>query len=117
MFSKCVSNNMLQASCAENVPHMLPARNAFPHGETHTQISPNNSSKLFLFKPREWRGPNTTETSNKYYISSYDLAQEINNCNKSTVTHACTTSNGGFSITDIFDMIGYLDDCFKINCQ
>ena len=106
-FPKYVDNNIVQALYAENVPYMFPILKTFPRGETYLNF-PNSS--LFLFKPREWRGPNTTEVSNDYYLSSYDLAQEINGYRKGTVTHIYTTSDGGFSIGDVFDMVGYLED-------
>jgi len=110
-FPKYTNNNIVQALYSENVPYMFPIVRTFPKDETYIQF-PN--SNLFLFKPREWRGPNTTETSNEFYMSSYDIAQEINNYDNGTVTHIYTTSDGGFSISDIFDMVDYLDDYVHI---
>jgi hypothetical protein len=62
--------------------------------------------KTVLFQPREWRG--TGSGYNQMTVE--DFASEINGYKAGTVTHSYVTSDGGFKLQDLYDLVALLDE-------
>ena len=109
-------NKITKAFYGVNVPFSLPAFpciNDFCQAKNKFTIVGEDT---VFFHQREWRG--TSEQGgflNKpYLLSSKDMAAEINGYKNGTVGAIYTTSDGGFSAEDLYEMLTYLDDRVEI---
>ena len=73
---------------------------------------------MVLFAPREWRGNGTTPypfgIGVKNQLSPQAMAAELNGYAKGTVSHIYTTSDGGFNLNQLSEMIEHLDEHVKL---
>merc|ERR1711968_407280 len=64
--------------------------------------------KIFIFKPREWRGTNVDGAppfSGSNYLTEEEMAAEINGYPPGTVSHLYLTSDGGMNLPTIYTML------------
>jgi hypothetical protein len=85
-----------------NVPYPIPM--PFIFGRQEYKIIGEN---VVLFKPREWRG---IDGSSHQALSVENMAKNINNLEKGTVTHVYLTSDGDNSIDSFYILADQLDD-------
>jgi len=72
---------------------------------------------VVVFKPREWRGTNKDNIppfAENNYLTEEEMAAEINEYEKGSVTHLYLTSDGGMNLPTLYKMIGLLEDHVKI---
>ena len=73
--------------------------------------------KVFVFKPREWRGTNPDGAppfSGANYLSEQEMAEEINSYSPGSVAHLYLTSDGGMNLSTLYTMIGLLAPHVKV---
>jgi hypothetical protein len=107
-FPKYTKNKVVQAAFAVNVPYLLPIL-AFPRDKTFRIVN----DSLVVFKPREWRGSKDAFPK-FFFLSPEEMANEINSYTKGTVTHIYTTSDGGFDMDILYEMVNHLEDHVEI---
>jgi len=72
---------------------------------------------VVVFKPREWRGTNkdgNPPLSSQNYLTEEEMAAEINEYARGSVSHLYLTSDGGMNLPTLFRMIDMLEDHVKI---
>lgn len=84
----------------------------FEIGE-HFKVISGEQGEVVLFKPHEWRGAGSCKPVWNC-LTLEEMAAEINGYTKGTVGHLYLTSDGGFSISDLFDLVSLLDDHVEI---
>ena len=70
-----------------------------------------------MFRPREWRGAkghSDIPFGEKEQLTEEDMAAEINGYRAGTVTYIYVTSDGGATLTNIYNMASYLDDHVEV---
>jgi hypothetical protein len=103
-FPQYTANNIVNTIFALNVPYLVPIITA-AFSDTY-QVVNNN---LVVFAPQSWRG--TDERQDKpYFYSVARKAQEINSFPKGSISYLYLTSDGGFQISDVFALVGQLED-------
>jgi hypothetical protein len=107
-FPRYAANNVVQAIFAVNVPFLIPVL-SFPIFDTYRIVN----DKTVVFKPRSWRGTDE-RMPKKFFLSTDNMAKEINGYRKGTVTHIYTTSDGGFSLSTLYEMVSKLGDHVEI---
>jgi hypothetical protein len=102
-------NNILNGLFTVNVPYNLPAPTIFTPGEYYRIVSKN----VVAFKPREWRGttwPSNAPLSRHNFLTVHEMAAELNNIPKGSVTWIYITSDGGGHLDNIYELVAELDE-------
>lgn len=111
-YPKLAHNNTMKGVFAVNVPFNIPTF-VFADHEFYKIIE----GGLVLFKPREWRGASghtDIPFGGKSYLSEKDMADEINKYPAGTVTYIYVTSDGGATLDNVYNMVGYLEDHVEV---
>ena len=93
---------------SRRVPSMLPVE-AFGVDFYKVMAGPRPA---VVFRPREWRGARGTGGLNELTVAQ--LAKEIDGYAKGTVTAIYTTSDGGFTIQNLVDLVGALGEHVQV---
>eukprot|EP00466_Bigelowiella_natans_P021206 jgi/Bigna1/91286/estExt_fgenesh1_pg.C_950041 len=111
LFPRYAKNGIVRGLFAVNVPFMIPVF-AFAEGEFY-KIFENST---VLFRPRSWRGEAKSKIpfSHKEYLSAKDMASEINNYPKGTVSYIYLTSDGGARLESLYKLVPLLDEHVSI---
>jgi hypothetical protein len=94
-----------------NVPFMFPVP-AF--GDEYYKAVPSQQDptrNVIVFRPREWRGTNASGAppfSGHQYLTVPEMAAEVNGYKSGTVTGFYLTTDGGFTIQNLFDLVAQL---------
>ncbi|MDA8639338.1 hypothetical protein N9L31_00045 [bacterium] len=107
-FPRYTKNGVVRSFIAVNVPYMLPVE-AFGLDFYKVMSGP---TPTVVFRPREWRGARATGGLNELSVSQ--LAKEINGYDRGTVAAIYTTSDGGFTIQNLVDLVAALQDHVEI---
>lgn len=109
------ANKIVKAFYQVNVPFPIPT---FPCITDWCLPSKNKFTMIgedvVLFHQREWRGTSGNTLTSKSESTPQQMADEINNYKNGTVSAVYTTSDGGFTADDLYEMITYLDDHVEI---
>ena len=113
-FPKFGRNGIIKACFAVNVPFMLPVLD-FEKGQQYKilrGIKDDGKNSVILFAPNEWRGYRNSSIpfSKHNTLSPKALAAEINAYSRGTVTHVYATSDGGFNLDQLDELISHLDE-------
>ena len=110
-FPRYAQNQVIKACFAVNVPYFVPVR-VFHKGEHYKILNDN----VVLFSPREWRGKDSPNIPfvPPNGLSPEDMAAEISNYPKGTVTHIYATSDGGFDFEQLTEMVGALGEHVRL---
>jgi hypothetical protein len=112
-FPQFAKNGIVKACFAVNVPYMIPVLE-FKRGEHYRILHGETGGEVVLFSPREWRGNGTSTFPLKLdapnVLSPTAMANEINQYPKGTVSHLYTTSDGGFDLTQLEQMVAALHE-------
>ena len=103
-FPRYAANNVVNAIFALNVPYVVPIVTA-PFSDTYEVVN----DKLVVFEPKSWRGTDERDDT-PFFYSVETKAREINAYPKGSVSYIYLTSDGGFVIKDLFNLVGQLDD-------
>jgi hypothetical protein len=103
-FPRYTANNTVKAIFALNVPYIVPIVTA-AFSDTYQVVNDN----LVVFEPQSWRGTDEREAT-PYFYSVEKKAQEINSYPKGSVSYLYLTSDGGFEINNVFELVRKLDD-------
>jgi hypothetical protein len=103
-FPRYTSNNIIYAIFALNVPYIAPILTA-PFSDTYEVVNEN----LVVFEPRSWRGTDERDDT-PFFYSVERKFQEINDYPKGSVSYMDLTSDGGFVINNLFELVGKLDE-------
>lgn len=116
-FPQYAANGIIQACFAVNVPFPFPVLD-FKKGEHYKLLSNGKGGQTVLFAPREWRGNGTASLplhiDKSNVLSPQAMAAELNGYPKGTVSHIYTTSDGGFNLDQLIQMISHLDEHVKL---
>ena len=107
-FPKFAKHGIVRGFFAVNVPYFVPTTFTWP-GEHYKILSGGG----VLFTPNEWRGNQTSEIHNLDHhnlLQPKALAEKINGYEGGTVTHIYTTSDGGFRLSMLDEMVSYLGE-------
>ena len=72
---------------------------------------------VIVFRPREWRGTNATGASPfsaHAYLTVPEMAAEVNAYPGGTVTGFYLTTDGGFTIQNLFDLVASLREHVQV---
>lgn len=83
-----------------NVPYFEPILEIF--GASDRKVL---NDKVVLFKSIEWRGVNSAANA----WSAADFAKKINGFKAGSVKSVYISSDGSFTFTDLYDLVGQLD--------
>ena len=97
---------MVRGLFAVNVPFVEPIL-AFAPGEEFRVVG----GKTVVFKPREWRGVSGKDQWDK---TAAAMAAELAGLPRGAVTQIYTTSDGGFHLSDMYEMIAALPEHVEI---
>jgi len=89
-----------------NVPYMNAMFDWWPQDRFYEVLTGKDGGKLALFRPREWRGVN--DSDKMFYLSPENLAKELGDDARGTVTWVYMTSDGGLSLENSFLAIAKL---------
>merc|ERR1719348_860190 len=106
-----VPDSCITSFFATNVPYN------FPTDIVWEDFYKSLDEKIFIFKPREWRGTNgdgAPPFSGNNYLTEQEMAAEINGYPAGTVTHLYLTSDGGMNLPTIYTMLDMLEDRVRI---
>jgi len=111
-FPRYAERNIVRGLFTVNVPFNLPII-PFIGIKDHFQVL---NDRTVVFKPREWRGGGKPDVpfSKNNYLTAKDMAAEINNYPKGTVSHIYLTSDGGANLGLLYDMVQQLDEHVQI---
>lgn len=116
-FPRFAPEGIVKACFAVNVPYPFPVLE-FGKDEHYKILGAAQGEKMVLFAPREWRGNGTTPypfgIGVKNQLSPQAMAAELNRYAKGTVSHIYTTSDGGFNLNQLSEMIEHLDEHVKL---
>ena len=111
-FPRYIANNScINSFFATNVPYNFPTDVLW---EDHYK---SLERKVFVFKPREWRGTNPDGAppfSGANYLTEAEMAEEINNYSPGSVSHLYLTSDGGMNLPTLYTMIDLLAPHVKV---
>ena len=111
-FPRYIANNScINSFFATNVPYNFPTDVLW---EDHYK---SLERKVFVFKPREWRGTNPDGAppfSGANYLTEQEMAEEINNYSPGSVSHLYLTSDGGMNLPTLYTMIDLLAPHVKV---
>lgn len=84
-----------------NVPYLLPTGTWLPD-QFFKVIAGQDGGKVVLFRPREWRGINDQggRMEKKFFLSPENMAKELGNYPRGTVTAIYMTSDGGLDLNN-----------------
>merc|ERR1712166_1271521 len=86
--------------------------------EFYKMLTDPNGNRIALFKPREWRGNGTSTEplglDKPNVLSAGAMAAEINSYPRGTVTQLYTTSDGGFNLEQLNEMVSMLGEHVEI---
>ena len=105
------SDSCIRSFFSTNVPYNFPTDVVW--GDFYRSLE----NKIFVFKPREWRGNDASGAppfSWLNYLSEEDMAAEITSYPPGTVTHLYLTSDGGLNLEMLYRMIDLLGDHVKV---
>ena len=109
-------NQTIHGLFAVNVPYNVPVYDFWFPLEFYKIFAGN----IVLFKPREWRGTNMTTCtagvplSFEFCFTPEEMALEINNYPKGTVTSIYITSDGGGNLEMIYDLVPKLEEYVEV---
>lgn len=83
-----------------NVPYMVPAFTGWPADQFFEIITGADGGRLVLFRPREWRGVDGSDTT--FFATPEDMAKELAGYPKGTVAGVYMTSDGGLTLENAF---------------
>jgi len=110
-FPKYAANNVVTAGYAVNVPYLMDTLVSWKYNNFNVF-----GGKFVLFRPHEWRG--TTGSSvpgiHDTMLSVADMASQINNYPKGSVTHIYLTSDGGGKLQDLYDLVAAFDSHVEV---
>jgi hypothetical protein len=110
-FPKYAKNGVIKSVYAVNVPYLFPV---FAWGKEEYLMLGEGDSKVALFRPNEWRGWCGKSKCQSNTLKASDLASKINGMGGGTVTHIYTTSDGGFNLSQLSDLVAALDEHVSI---
>eukprot|EP00756_Hemistasia_phaeocysticola_P006886 Hpha_TRINITY_DN14036_c0_g3::TRINITY_DN14036_c0_g3_i2::g.44218::m.44218 len=105
-FPKYGKRNVVKSLLTTNVPYMFPI---FELREPYKIVGGNT----VVFGPREWRGV-TPNSKDKNMYTPQQMADELNNNPKGTVSHIYMTSDGGASPELFNQLVPLLDEHVKV---
>ena len=112
-------NQTIYGLFAVNVPYNVPVYDFWFPLEFYKILD----NDLVLFKPREWRGTNMSHDgpcvsgvplSFEFCFPPQDMALEINEYPKGTITQIYITSDGGGNLQMIYDLVPLLNEYVEI---
>ena len=118
-FPRFAAKNVVRGLFAVNVPFNVPVFSFFRRREFYKIIhdKAKGGGAVVLFRPREWRGTSgkgDVPFSQNSYLTEKKMAAEVNKYPRGTVCYIYLTSDGGFSISNLYKMIPYLDSHVKV---
>jgi len=128
------TNNIIRGIFSVNVPFNVPVfafgrhefykiiRDSDDNGDDSAVTTGDSKKEVgatVLFRPREWRGTSGKGNkgvpfSRKQNLSPSEMAAEISQYPKGTVTYLYLTSDGGANLTSLYDMVPYLDNHVQV---
>lgn len=128
-FPQYASNGIVTGLFPVNVPFPIPVLEFGPfeqykilspptsadsnsNSNSYSNATAANPKRTVLFKPREWRGTGCSPKAN--CPKSADLAAELSGMKKGSVVGIYTTTDGGISLNDIYDMVAALDEHVEV---
>jgi hypothetical protein len=103
-FPLYTANNIITAIFALNVPYSVPIVTA-AFSDTYEVVNNN----LVVFEPQSWRGTDERDGT-PFFYSPARKAQQINSFPRGSISYLYLTSDNGFTINNVFDLVGQLDD-------
>lgn len=97
---------MVRGLFAVNVPFLEPIL-AFSPGEEFRVVD----GKTVVFKPREWRG---VSGKDQWDRTAAAMAAELAELPRGAVTQIYATSDGGFRLSDMYEMVAALPEHVQI---
>jgi hypothetical protein len=97
-YPKYAKNNVIRGIIAVNVPYLVEAFPSWPEDQFYDIID----ERVALFRPREWRG---VDDSDDFHLSPANMADELANYPRGTVTAIYMTSDGGLSLENSYEAL------------
>lgn len=92
-----------------NVPFSLPAFPWWPAEQFHRVLEGEGGGEVAVFRPRQWRG--IDDRDNRFFLSPQNMAAEIADYPRGTVTAIYMTSDGGLNLENSFmELVRLLPD-------
>jgi len=109
-FPKYAAKKVLRSAYAVNVPYLFDTLVTWKY-KTFTVLD-----GFVLFRPHEWRGTSGSKIPGEHdtMLSAAEMASQINNYARGTVTHIYLTSDGGANIGDLYDLVAALDSHVEV---
>ena len=116
-FPKFSSKNIVKAFFGVAVPYLIPIIPCDTYFCIHKNLFTIINDNTILFRPREWRGTDESKApplAGKDYLTPEKFAEEINGYKRGSVGYVYLTSDGGFTIQNLYDMVAQLDDHVEV---
>ena len=116
-FPKFDTNKIVKAFYAVSVPFNFPMLPCLTWFCTYKNKFTVIGESTILFHPREWRGTDHSRAepfASRDYLTPKEMAAEINGYKRGSVGHLYLTSDGGFTIQNLYDMVDMLDDHVEV---
>ena len=87
-----------------NVPYMFPTFTGWNPDRFFKVLPGRGGGEVVLFRPREWRGIDDSGSglTRKFYLSPDNMAEELGNYPRGTVSYVYMTSDGGLTLENSF---------------
>jgi len=95
---------VVQGVFTVNVPYMFPTFTWWNPNQFFKVLAGGDGGEVVLFRPREWRGIDDRGDSftRKFYLSPENMARELENYPRGTVSYVYMTSDGGLNLENSF---------------
>ena len=87
-----------------NVPYMFPTFTGWKPNQFFKVLPGRDGKEVVLFRPREWRGIDDSGSglTKKFFLSPENMAEELGNYPRGTVSYVYMTSDGGLNLENSF---------------
>ena len=116
-YPKYADTGIITGVFAVNVPFLIPVLEFGLHYYLILSSTNGSGKSVVVFRPREWRGSNASLSppfGQPEYLTPVQMAQEISNYPKGTVSHLYCTTDGGFTLGMLFDMVPLLEEHVEV---
>ncbi len=100
-----------------NVPYMFPTF-TWGHNRFFKVLDGQDGGEVVLFRPREWRGTDESRgkfMDDKFYLAPEEMAEELGEYPRGTVTGIYMTSDGGLTIENsVMELIKLLPEHVRL---
>ena len=116
-YPQYADKGMITGVFAVNVPFLIPVLEFGLHFYLVLNSTTGSGNSVIVFRPREWRGSNASLSppfGQPEYLTPSQMAHEISTYPRGTVSHLYCTTDGGFTLSMLFEMVPQLEDHVEV---